>query len=118
MSLHPSALQVWEQVFQAELGPPPAELYAPCCAEFVVSADRIRAHSLAFYVHLRDWILTTELDTYRAGRGAITALAACTSVLLRARHRCKAISCWSVTRLQQAIQSACAAACILNTGLT
>ena len=38
-------LQVWNQVFEAELGALPELLTGPCCAEFMVSRDRIRAHS-------------------------------------------------------------------------
>lgn len=38
-------VQVWNQTFRGELGPLPAIIKAPCCAEFMVSRDRIRAHS-------------------------------------------------------------------------
>lgn len=51
-----------------ELGPAPPELHAPCCAEFIVARDRILRHPRAFYEHLRDWIIRTELSRYRAGR--------------------------------------------------
>ncbi|KAK9808138.1 hypothetical protein WJX73_000955 [Symbiochloris irregularis] len=59
---------VWNQTFAGELGPLPALIKAPCCAEFMVSRDRIQSHSRDFYIHLRDWILTTEVDAYRTGR--------------------------------------------------
>jgi hypothetical protein len=39
-----AAVQVWEQTFEAELGPLPPLIHGPCCAEFLVSRDRIRAH--------------------------------------------------------------------------
>ena len=60
--------QVWNQTYLAELGPPPAELHAACCAEFIVARERVLRHPRAFYEHLRDWIITTELDRYRSGR--------------------------------------------------
>ena len=61
-------MQVWDSLFGEGLGPAPEELYAPCCAEFMVSRERIRRHPRAFYEHLRTWILDTELDMYRSGR--------------------------------------------------
>ena len=61
-------MQVWPDVFQAEFGDVPEQLHAPCCAEFMVSKDRILAHSKEFYIHLRDWIVETELGRYRSGR--------------------------------------------------
>ena len=36
--------QVWDQVYAQELGPLPPAIHSPCCAEFVVSRDRILAH--------------------------------------------------------------------------
>jgi hypothetical protein len=36
-------LQVWGQTFEAELGPLPPVIHGPCCAEFLVSRERIRA---------------------------------------------------------------------------
>jgi hypothetical protein len=54
--------QVWPQMYEEELGPPPPILAAPCCAEFMVSRDRILAHPKSFYVHLRDWIAETEVS--------------------------------------------------------
>lgn len=61
-------VQVWPEVFEAELGELPSDLKAPCCAEFMVSRDRVLAHSRDFYTHLRDWIVDTELGRYRSGR--------------------------------------------------
>ena len=59
---------MWNQTFLQEMGPPPKELFAPCCAEFLVARERILRHPRAFYEHLRDWINDTELDRYRTGR--------------------------------------------------
>lgn len=61
-------LQVWSELYEDELGELPEELSAPCCAEFIVSRERILAHSKDFYVHMRDWIMETELGRYRSGR--------------------------------------------------
>ena len=55
-------MQAWNQTYLKELGPPPPELHAPCCAEFVVDSARILAHPRSFYISLRDWIVRTELD--------------------------------------------------------
>ncbi|CAL8463939.1 g3474 [Coccomyxa elongata] len=60
--------EVWDQTFEQELGPMPHTIHGPCCAEFIVSRERIEAHPREFYVGLRDWIVDTELDRYRSGR--------------------------------------------------
>jgi hypothetical protein len=41
-------------------GPLPEYIYAPCCAEFLVSAERIRKRPLAFYQHALD--LANNMD--------------------------------------------------------
>eukprot|EP00884_Botryococcus_braunii_P021106 jgi/Botrbrau1/767/Bobra.0181s0023.2 len=61
-------ISVWPQLYEEELGPAPPILTAPCCAEFMVSRDRILAHPKSFYLHLRDWIAETEVSRYRTGR--------------------------------------------------
>ena len=37
-------LQVWSETFEKWLGPIPKALHGPCCAEFIVSRERIEAH--------------------------------------------------------------------------
>ena len=37
-------VQVWDQVYAQEMGPIPPVIHSPCCAEFVVSRERILAH--------------------------------------------------------------------------
>ena len=37
-------MQVWNETFAKWLGPIPAAMHGPCCAEFVVSRERIMAH--------------------------------------------------------------------------
>ena len=39
-----AGLQVWSETFEKWLGPIPKALHGPCCAEFIVSRDRIEAH--------------------------------------------------------------------------
>lgn len=36
--------QVWNETFAKWLGPLPEALHGPCCAEFIVSRERIEAH--------------------------------------------------------------------------
>ena len=126
-SLSPErAAQVWDQTFHHELGPPPKELHAPCCAEFVVSDQRILAHPLSFYVHLRDWIVHTELDSYRSGRGAVAAPQASSPVCWLGQHSratvclpccctvCAALCC----RQACTDPSSCAVQCLSTCGTT
>lgn len=44
----------WPLLLEDELGDIPAALESPCCNEFIVSAERIRVHSLRFYQTLLD----------------------------------------------------------------
>ena len=53
--LHPSA-------------PLPSSISQPCCAQFAVSAERIRVHPRSEYRRYRDWLLKTELDDQISGR--------------------------------------------------
>ncbi|KIV96151.1 hypothetical protein PV10_00054 [Exophiala mesophila] len=46
----------------------PAHISQPCCAQFAVSGDRIRARPRDFYIRYRDWILATPLDDKTSGR--------------------------------------------------
>ncbi|GME47176.1 hypothetical protein GTA08_BOTSDO13572 [Neofusicoccum parvum] len=46
----------------------PGVLSAPCCAQFGVSRDRIRANPKEMYEHYRNWLLKTDLDDQYAGR--------------------------------------------------
>ncbi|KAF8246496.1 hypothetical protein K440DRAFT_553315 [Wilcoxina mikolae CBS 423.85] len=41
---------------------------ATCCAQFVVTRERIRANSLEEYKRWRDWLMTTELPDKYSGR--------------------------------------------------
>jgi hypothetical protein len=39
----------WPQLFQEELGEPPEKLFTPSAGQFVVTRERILAHSHSFY---------------------------------------------------------------------
>lgn len=58
--------QAWSELFPGE--PLPAILSQPCCAQFALSRDRIRALPRKQYIFFRDWLLNTELSDKLAGR--------------------------------------------------
>ncbi|KAK3077964.1 hypothetical protein LTS18_008796, partial [Coniosporium uncinatum] len=58
--------QAWVELFPFD--PIPDELSQPCCAQFALSAERIRQVPLGRYVWMRDWMLRTELTDYVSGR--------------------------------------------------
>ncbi|MCJ1307021.1 hypothetical protein MMC25_000667 [Agyrium rufum] len=58
--------KVWQELFPFERVPP--AISQPCCAQFAVSRDRIRATPRSMYIHYRDWLLNTPLDDANAGR--------------------------------------------------
>lgn len=46
----------------------PHTIAGPCCSQFVVSRDRIRARRKEEYIHMRDWAMgNTELDDLGVG---------------------------------------------------
>ena len=57
-------MQNWKLLFERELGKAPSLLGGPCCAEFMVSRERILKHPLSFYKLLRNWIVEVELDRW------------------------------------------------------
>lgn len=56
----------WAELFP--LDDIPSVLAQPCCAQFAVSRERIRAVPKQRYVTMRDWVLRTELTDYLSGR--------------------------------------------------
>jgi hypothetical protein len=56
----------WSELFP--LDPIPNVLAQPCCAQFAISRDRLRAIPLARFVFYRDWLLRTPLSDYISGR--------------------------------------------------
>lgn len=58
--------RTWSELFP--LDPVPPVLAQPCCAQFAVSADRIRTLPKARYVFYRDWLLRTRFSNFISGR--------------------------------------------------
>ena len=56
----------WAELFPHDTIP--TILAQPCCAQFAVSRERIRAMPKQQYVYMRDWLLRTELTDYLSGR--------------------------------------------------
>ena len=53
-------------MLEAELGPPPKRVNAPCCGSFTVARDRILLHPQRFYRQLITWLLKTPISDSRA----------------------------------------------------
>jgi hypothetical protein len=58
--------KAWGEIFPGK--PRPETLAQPCCSQFAVSKDRIRAVPLAEYERLRQWVLRTSLGNNMSGR--------------------------------------------------
>ena len=58
--------QSWQQLFPNTSIP--KVLSQPCCAQFAVSARRIREIPLERYVSYRDWVINTDLSDSLSGR--------------------------------------------------
>lgn len=59
---------VWQELFAKSLGPLPEYVHSPCCAEFVVSKERIQSRPLRFYEDCLSWVEEASADRYWAGR--------------------------------------------------
>ena len=59
---------VWKELFEGPIGPMPHYVHSPCCAEFVVSRQRIQARPLSFYQDCLTWLEATSSERYWAGR--------------------------------------------------
>lgn len=57
---------VWPEIHSGE--PLPPVLAQPCCSQFAVSRDHLRAVPLERWVGFRDWVLETPLNDWFAGR--------------------------------------------------
>lgn len=60
--------EVWDELFSSPIGPLPQYVHSPCCAEFLVSKQRIHARPLSFYEEALSWLEATSSDRYWAGR--------------------------------------------------
>lgn len=58
--------KAFEQLFPEK--PVPDVVGAPCCAEFAVTADKIRERPRSDYVRYREWLMTTKLPDNISGR--------------------------------------------------
>lgn len=57
---------VWRELHP--LDPVPKALSQPCCAQFAVSGQRIRARPRSHYEHYRQWLLDTPTEDKYSGR--------------------------------------------------
>ena len=60
------SLSVWYELHPGVS--PPHAISQPCCAQFAVSRDRIRANPRSEYIRYRDWLLSTSLEDTYSGR--------------------------------------------------
>ena len=61
--------ELWRDVLQKELGPPPAEgIRAQCCASFAVKREAILAHPKLFYSKILDYIVASPHSDQLTGR--------------------------------------------------
>ncbi|KAJ5626108.1 hypothetical protein N7510_002417 [Penicillium lagena] len=58
--------RAWAEIFPDD--PVPSVLSQPCCAQFAVSGERIRAIPRSRFIFYRDWLLQTDFSDYIAGR--------------------------------------------------
>jgi len=58
--------KVWWQLHPGT--PRPDSISEPCCSQFALWRDRIRAQPVSEYVRYRDWLLNTPLDDEISGR--------------------------------------------------
>ncbi|KAK8207500.1 hypothetical protein IWZ01DRAFT_368499 [Phyllosticta capitalensis] len=58
--------RVWRELFPGHKAP--TALAAPCCAQFAVSGERILETSREQYIHLRKWLMETDLQDFYSGR--------------------------------------------------
>lgn len=59
-------IQAWVELFPDD--PIPDTIAQPCCAQFAVTRETIRARPLAQWVAYRTWLLHTKLTDYYSGR--------------------------------------------------
>jgi hypothetical protein len=58
--------QAWAEIFPDK--PMPEVLAQPCCAQFALSRDRIRALSRDRYLFYREWVIRTKIEDKFSGR--------------------------------------------------
>ena len=61
--------EVWRDVLQKELGPPPANgVQTYCCASFIAKKEAILAHPKAFYAKIIDYLVASSHSDQLTGR--------------------------------------------------
>jgi hypothetical protein len=61
--------ELWRDVLQKELGPPPINgTKTHCCASFVVKKEAILAHPKMFYSNISDYIVASRYSDHLTGR--------------------------------------------------
>lgn len=60
-------VEIYMDIFNVKEAEVPAAIGGVCCAQFAVSRKRILQRPKEDYVRMRDWILSTELDTFGVG---------------------------------------------------
>jgi hypothetical protein len=57
---------IWKELHPE--APIPYAISQPCCAQFMVSRERIRSHPRSEYLRYREWLITTSLTDEMSGR--------------------------------------------------
>ncbi|KAJ5786513.1 uncharacterized protein N7503_011725 [Penicillium pulvis] len=66
---HPTAVEFPDSFMALFPGEPVPEIIGvPCCSQFAVSREAIRARGKEEYVRMREWLLTSPLDAGTSGR--------------------------------------------------
>ena len=60
-------VEIYQSLFGGSIEEVPDEIGGVCCAQFVVSRDRIRERPRSDYVRMRDWALNVYIDTFGIG---------------------------------------------------
>jgi len=58
----------WPALFPDRADAIPEIIAAPCCAQFAVSRDAVRARPLEDYIRFRQWVIDSEWSDYVTGR--------------------------------------------------
>lgn len=58
----------WPALFPDQADSIPETIAAPCCAQFAVSRDAVRARPLDDYIRFRQWVIDSEWSDYVTGR--------------------------------------------------
>ena len=65
--MYRDSARFFAEVFDVPMDEVPWVIAGICCAQFVVSRDRIRARRWEEYVTMREWVVGSELDSVGVG---------------------------------------------------